>query len=204
MMGRTGARWALRLLVVSVVVGAAGFGRAADKSTQCVAAKLTAASKYAACRLKADAKAAKTGGSADYSKCNTKFVKAFDRAEAKAGAGICPREGNGPAVSGCLDRVTSECTQEVSGCDGSGSCQTCQECAQAEGGPCFDEVNACLGDPDCSAFIDCLNTCGTDQTCVDQCAATFPNGASLYAAAVVCVVCDTCPGDCNGPGSGCP
>jgi hypothetical protein len=108
-------------------------------------------------------------------------------------------------VGSCLDRVTTECTPlvTVAGCDGTGDCNTCSACAQAEGGPCVDVVIACTGDPECSGFIDCINVC-TDQTCFDQCVATFPNGSQLYAQAFACVICDTCPTDCNAAGSGCP
>ena len=187
------------------MVGVSSHGFAADKGLQCVSAKLTAASKYAACRLKADAKAAKTGDAADYSKCATKFVKAFDRAEAKAGSGVCPNEDNAPAVGSCLDRVTTECTPlvTVTGCDGTGDCNTCATCAQTQGGPCSDDVDACANDPDCGAFIECINPCG-DQACFDQCVQEHPNGVQLYAMLFACVICDTCPGDCDGPGSGCP
>jgi hypothetical protein len=185
------------------VLGAASMGFAADKGVRCATAKLTAASKYAACRLKADAKATKTGGNPDYSKCATKFLKAFDRAEAKAGSGVCPGEGNAPAVGSCLDRITTECSTLVAGCDGTGDCGDCGACAQADGGPCIDAVNACSDDPECFAFIECINGCG-DQACFDQCLATYPNGSQLYVQLYVCVICDTCPTDCDAANAGCP
>jgi len=204
MMGEHGIRRVL-LVVASTLVGAAAMSSAADKSAQCAGAKLTAASKYAACRLKADAKVAKSGGSPDYSKCDTKFLKAFDRAESKAGSGVCPSEGNGAAVSSCLGQVTAQCVPlvTVQGCDGTGSCDTCSACAQAAGGPCAAAVDACFSDPECSAFNDCILPCG-DQACFDLCSSTYPNGASLYAAAIACIYCDTCPNDCDGASVGCP
>jgi hypothetical protein len=202
----TGERWTVRrvlLVVLATVVGTAAMSSAADKSAQCVATKLTAAGKYAACRLKADAKVAKIGGSPDYSKCDTKFLKAFERAESKAGSGVCPREGDSTAVSSCLGQVTSQCAPLVQGCDGTGNCESCSACAQTNGGPCVAAVEACFSDVECSAFNDCIIPCG-DQACVDACSATYPNGAALYAAAVACIYCDACPSDCDGASAGCP
>jgi hypothetical protein len=61
--------------VVEVLVCAAGVLRATQSSTlspadKCEANKLKTAGKYGFCRLKADAKAIKTGGAVDYSKCD--------------------------------------------------------------------------------------------------------------------------------------
>ena len=177
--------------------------RAADKSAKCAAAKLAAAGKYAACRLAADAKATKTGTAANYTKCGTKFLKSFARAESKAGPGICPSEGNQDLVSSCLDEATSQCATSVKGCDGTGDCGTCSGCAQGVGGPCQSAADACLQDADCVALANCATPCG-DQTCIDQCTAQHPNGASLYAAAVTCIICNACPTDCDAASSGCP
>src|SRR6266702_4091040 len=62
---------------------------AASAADKCEASKLGSAGKYAFCRLKADAKALKTGGTPDYSKCDTAFAAKWAATEAKA-AGACP------------------------------------------------------------------------------------------------------------------
>lgn len=107
-------------------------------------------------------------------------------------------------------------------CDGTGVCQdqdqdTTNDCIScAFSGPCSGEVQACAGDPDCctpqadgscgaDSFVGCIGACGpNDQACFDTCTQTYPNGAQIYNALLLCAVCDTCPSDCDGPGSGCP
>ena len=60
--------------------------------------------KYASCRLAADSKAVKAGVAPDYSKCS---LDKFAAAEAKAGAGVCPSEGDQADLQGVLDQCTS-------------------------------------------------------------------------------------------------
>jgi hypothetical protein len=60
----------------------------------CQSGKLKATSSYAACRLKADAKAAIKSEAADYTKCVEKFTDKFPATEDKAGSGLCPSEGD--------------------------------------------------------------------------------------------------------------
>ena len=89
MMTRIGANRAVLLWVTFGLIGSASVGFAADKGAQCATSKLTAASKYAACRLKADAKAAKTGSNADYSQVRHEVFEVL-------------RSGRGEGRSGCL------------------------------------------------------------------------------------------------------
>ena len=70
--------------------GSAWAATAADK---CTAAKLGTAGKYEFCRLKADAKALKTGGLPDYSKCEAAVTAKWGAIETKA-AGACPTTGD--------------------------------------------------------------------------------------------------------------
>jgi hypothetical protein len=182
--------------IAIAVALAAVQARAADKTLKCDAAKLGAAAKYAACRLKADAKATKSGGSpaADHAKCEAKFLKTFDRIESKAGAGTCSVDGNAAALGSCLERVTVECMPLAAGCDGRGDCTACYDCAFAAGS-CSPEADACTASPDCQAFGECLTSC-TDDTCVDQCVTDHPTGAALLLAFQTCIFCTHCPVDC--------
>ncbi len=102
---------------------------------------------------------------------------------------------------------SSGTTSTGTSCDGQGYCgdsqSGCIGCALAVN--CADELMACQNDPsgDCIAFVQCLDQC-SNQACADQCAADHPSGATLYNDLVFCVICDECPMDCDGPGSGCP
>ncbi|MEJ7731509.1 MAG: hypothetical protein WKG00_20140 [Polyangiaceae bacterium] len=82
-----------------------------------------------------------------------------------------------------------------SGCDASGSRDTCSNCAL--GSACAPEANACSGDADCIAMLDCFETC-VDDVCLDNCMNTHPTGAQLYMAMAECVFCGACVLDCNG------
>ncbi|MFO0611406.1 MAG: hypothetical protein U0414_02375 [Polyangiaceae bacterium] len=81
------------------------------------------------------------------------------------------------------------------------NCKACQDCATADA--CSAQLDACQGDADCVAFAMCVDPC-TDQACFDQCVADHQTGSNLYNELALCVICDTCPGDCDGPGAGCP
>lgn len=94
-----------------------------------------------------------------------------------------------------------------SGCDNTGNCGDigigCIGCALE--GPCADGYDACMNDMDCTAVIDCFSGCdGGDQACFQTCIDQHPSGFQLYETFVLCVICDACPNDCDGSGSGCP
>ena len=80
----------------------------------CDATKLKAAGKKLACRLGGMAKLA-TGGSADLAKCSASFATAFTKAETKAGAGVCPTEGDAVSVETEIDRDTDHIQAVLSG-----------------------------------------------------------------------------------------
>ena len=65
---------------------------AADPAETCEIQKRKAVAKYTACRYKADAKAAKKGTAPDYGRCIYQLETYFDRAEVRAGDGVCKSE----------------------------------------------------------------------------------------------------------------
>jgi hypothetical protein len=69
----------------------------ATPAEKCAAAKDLAAGKYGACRLQAEKKAELAGTTADYSKCDTAYAKAWGKAESKYGA-ACPTSGDQAGV----------------------------------------------------------------------------------------------------------
>ncbi len=66
---------------------------AGDPAVKCEVNKLKEASKYGACRLKAESKGVKKAEAADYAKCNAKFDEKWDKVEGKAD-GTCPTNGD--------------------------------------------------------------------------------------------------------------
>jgi hypothetical protein len=100
------------LVLVTVTVGAGVW--AADLPDLCAAAKLSVASKYAACRLKADANAAKKGTLVDYSKCVATYQSKWQAAEDKYG-GACPTFGDASNVESKLDRSGGSVANAVLG-----------------------------------------------------------------------------------------
>ena len=66
---------------------------ALSPAVKCESAKLKEAGKYGFCRLKAEAKAVKTGDPPDYSKCDEKLTTKWPAIES-AGGGMCPSNGD--------------------------------------------------------------------------------------------------------------
>lgn len=132
--------------------------------------------------------------------------------------------GNGgdPGNGGSTTNNMSTTTGMMGGCDDTGVCQDadqdttndCISCAFA--GACSDQLQACGVEPDCctpqadgscgtDSFVGCIGACAQgDQACLDTCVQTYATGAALYNELLICAVCDQCPIDCDGPGSGCP
>jgi hypothetical protein len=81
----------------------------ATAAQKCQAGKLKIAGKYDFCRLKAEAKAAQTGDSPDYSKCDAKFSDKWSSIEAKGG-GQCPTNGD---VASMQTRITADANDVV-------------------------------------------------------------------------------------------
>jgi hypothetical protein len=87
-------------------------------------------------------------------------------------------------------------------CDNTGDCHVCQECALI--GPCAEVWDKCQSFPPCSDLLQCFDSCNGDQACYDKCYASFPPEAQqIYYQLAICAVCQSCPVDCDGPGSGC-
>lgn len=94
-------------LVAAVLMGLAIVwpdpAAAVSPADKCEAAKLKIAGKYNFCRLKAEAKAIKTGDPVDYTTCDVKFSEKWDDTETKAGAGVCPTEGDLADIQDAVD-----------------------------------------------------------------------------------------------------
>lgn len=100
------------------------------------------------------------------------------------------------STSATTSATTGATTSSSSGgvvCDTLGTCDACATCA--EDGLCKAAVDACFANPECTAYDDCQWNC-LDLECLDDCAATYPNGEALWYAAAYCVSCDACPGTC--------
>ncbi|MBZ0271921.1 DUF1566 domain-containing protein [bacterium] len=95
---------ALVCFVAAVFFAADPLGAATTPAENCEAHKLVAAGHYADCRLKEDAKAAKSGAAADYAKCGETLIERFESAENAFGA-ACPTIGDAADV---IARVAAE------------------------------------------------------------------------------------------------
>ncbi len=105
---------------------------AVEPAVKCEAGKLKEAGKYGFCRLKANSKAVKKGEVADYTKCTDKFPLKFNALETKAGASVCPSEGDGTSMETRITTDTAEIAALLSGgtvteC-GNGVVETGEEC----------------------------------------------------------------------------
>jgi hypothetical protein len=103
----------LTLNVLIALAATAAYGLTGAE--KCESAKLKEAGKYAACRLKAESKAAKTGGVPDYSKCDEKYASKWQSAESKAGAGVCPSEDDQAAIGFFISQTTDQIATALAG-----------------------------------------------------------------------------------------
>jgi hypothetical protein len=101
---------ALGLLLTANVVEAVG----PDPATNCEVTKLKAAGKKAACLAKQEARAL-LGKPSNPTKCEEKFTTAFQKAETKAGPGVCPTEGDVAGIEALVDTCVEDIAAALSG-----------------------------------------------------------------------------------------
>jgi len=136
------------------MLGWIGKAEAAGTDAQkCAAAKMLAASKYAACRLGADKKAELTNEPADYTKCDAKQQTAWEKAETKYGA-QCPTSGDQASVGNAVTAVTTCLAGSVSTSGAAGAMQLdCIPCG--DGGVILNGTCWVLGAPGDSCTAAC-------------------------------------------------
>jgi hypothetical protein len=93
-------------LLGASIVAWIGTAQATTDQEKCVAGKIAAAGKYAACRTNADKKAELSAMPADYIKCDAKQLAAWTKIEAKYTTS-CPTSGEQAAVQTELSDVTT-------------------------------------------------------------------------------------------------
>ena len=98
------SRFYLQIGLAAAVLLWARFSSAATDAEKCQADKLKRAGQYAACRLKAQSKALKTGEPVDFAACDQKLADKFGAAEAKYAA-ECPTNGD---VADVAAQLTAE------------------------------------------------------------------------------------------------
>jgi hypothetical protein len=119
------------------------------------------------------------------------------------GSGAVPADGGGGGAGGGAGGAASSSSPASSSgsgqptCDDQPTCEACDECAINAG--CQSLFESCLADEACFYLDDCVYTyCASlgDAGCIEACRYEFPDGAALFDAMIVCVVCDECPGTC--------
>jgi hypothetical protein len=125
----------------------ANAAHAVSPANKCEAAKLKIAGKYDFCRLKAEATAAKRGGSPDFSKCDPSFSGKWTQAEMTAG-GMCPSNGDEAAIeafitehSGAIEAALDGGTLPEGVLTCNGNLATCTTTL----GTCNASLATCLG-----------------------------------------------------------
>jgi hypothetical protein len=136
--------WGSRGLVVAVIaivaaglIGTAPAVAGPTKAEKCAAAKFKAAGKKEACLANEAAKEAQ-GKAPRYAKCEDAFLAAFARAEEKAGAGVCPTEGDAAAVGTLIDG----CFADLQAALGGAPPATCGAFPATGQTQCYDGSNA--------------------------------------------------------------
>ena len=109
-MGRNGMI-ATALSAVLLLAGSAG---ALTPAQKCQSGKLKVAGKYDFCRLKAEAKAAQTASTPDFTKCDPKFTDKWASTEL-AGGGQCPSNGDATAIQAFIVQHTDALAAALAG-----------------------------------------------------------------------------------------
>jgi hypothetical protein len=106
----------MALMAVGLVVGWVGTGAAVGptRADWCEATKLTAAGLKASCLAVEEAKGV-LGGTPNPARCSGRFERAFTRAEAIAGPGVCPTEGDAAAIETQIDTCVADIAAALSG-----------------------------------------------------------------------------------------
>jgi hypothetical protein len=94
---------------------------AVSAANKCESSELKTSGKYSACRLKAESKAVKSGGSPDFSTCDSTFSTKFGNADTK-GMGQCPSS----ASQAQIQAFITQCTGDVAAALGGGPLPVCQ------------------------------------------------------------------------------
>ena len=100
-------KWGNWIVMGAMLLVWAGRATAVTDGEKCEASKLKAAGKYSFCRMKSDAKSAKTGDLPDYTKCDAKLVGKFTSIDTLYGSEC-------PTASDAAD-VQSQATQCAEG-----------------------------------------------------------------------------------------
>lgn len=106
--------------------------------------------------------------------------------------------GGGGAGNGGTGGDAFVCDDGTSGTDDLSVCTQCANCAAT--GPCAKQSERCTNSTLCTAFVDCLNGCGETggdvDLCIEGCAASNAEGASVFLIAQNCQFCE-CPNNCD-------
>jgi hypothetical protein len=94
------------------------------------------------------------------------------------------------AASSVEPRGGSECDQQD-------DCNTCFSCVQGPHQACVDYAVSCSDTPECVALVNCLNGCGTEESCARACGAAHPSATAMLVAFYACAYCDACTADCR-------
>jgi hypothetical protein len=120
---------------------------------------------------------------------------------AQGGAGVDAAGGSGTEATGAGGdapvTTTSTTTTGTTGqrdCD-QGTCEECESCATAVGGPCLSLETACTGW--CRAIADCEANPSDDCPASQTCAECYPDGVASFCDLLTCVVFDTCASTCG-------
>ncbi len=162
----------IKVTAIAVFFLAATTAQAADPAVKCESGKLKESSKYAACRLNADAKAVSKGEPADYTKCEDKFTAKWASVEGKADPGICPSEGD---VGTMNTRITTDAA-DIATLLAGGVLPTCGDASIDAGEQC-DGV--ALGGEDCTTLGFTGGTLGCDGSCFFDLGACTAGGGGL-------------------------
>lgn len=171
-------------LVVAVLITATGTAWGATTEEKCEAAKNREAGKYAFCRAKAEAKSIKKGEAPDYSKCDTKLLKQWAKAEEKAvnKGTACIDAVSDAAIQSFVTAHTDVVASALAGGTLLADVETCNSdlaMCNAALGTCPTDLAACEAEPKGQRVRTGQTQCWNSSNVLTPCAGTGQDGDTL-------------------------
>jgi hypothetical protein len=104
--------------------------------------------------------------------------------------------GSGGSTTSATTTTAASSSTGGSACDSQPSCDACTTCATKN--VCAQAVGACEQNSACVGLEQCLDFCGSDPDCQQQCVDNNQVGVDDYTVKIGCLYCSACPKTCAG------
>ena len=177
------------VLTVGIALYTIGSAHAGYPAVRCHGNKLKHAGAYGLCLLKAESEAVQHDEGADFGKCDQRFTFRWQNEESKAGAGVCPTEGDEADVRNFITSCSLAVTDALAGAPLPEDVLTCN----ADLTDCSSDLSSCESDLalcGCGCPV-CNSDLATCQSDLGTCNSNYADCSSDLA------TCNSSSNSCN-------